>query len=401
MKKILPLLAVLFHLYAFSLHAYDFGLVFGQNADINVPSSNNSDISGALLPRFTMPLREKDSLYVSAAINYKTGPFVIIPELTRADVNFNLGNTDLLGSINLNAGRMFYSDPLGITADGLFDGAQVTFITPNGNIRAGNWYTGLLYRERAAITMTLDELKSSNKKVADDGFADAYFAPSRIFAALEYDPPTIAELFGLRTSIITQFDAGNENLHSQYLTAVLSFPWKSYIFDLGGCFELIEYNNEITPALEADIGLTYILPTELEKHLKLLWRFSSGTGKTIGAFLPITTVPQGEIVEAKLSGLSLLSLDFMGRLAKSLSANAALTYFIRNDLETYKYYPITGEASNGYFLGAELFGRLIWTISSEIRLNFGTGVFMPSLGNASPNAGVLWRTKLNLVLSIY
>jgi len=405
MKKTLLLLAVIFHLSVFSLNAFDFGLVFSQNADIDVPAfdfdKTDFDIYGSLLPRFTTLLGETGSLYISAAITYKVksddNAFSIIPEFTRTDVDFNLGN------INLNIGRMFYSDPLGITANGLFDGAQVSFITRNGNIRVGGWYTGLLYRDRAAITMTLKELKASYDKVDYDDFANTYFAPSRVLTALEYDHPSLAGFLDLKTSILAQFDAGDEKLNSQYLTAVLSVPVKTFIFDLGGCFELIENNDEMTPAFAADLGLTYVLPTKLEKHIKLSWRYSSGVSedKTIGAFLPVTTVSQGEIVEAKLSSLSLISLDFTGRMTNSLSANAAFMYFIRNDLGTYRYYPITDDTSDGHFLGAEIFGRLIWTITSGIRLNFGTGVFVPALGDAAPDADVLWRTKLNLVFSIF
>jgi hypothetical protein len=146
-----------------------------------------------------------------------------------------------------------------------------------------------------------------------------------------------------------------------------------------------------------------MLPAALEKHLRLSGRYSSGVSadETVGAFLPLTTVPQGEVAEAKLSGLSLLSLGFTGRLAKALSANAAFTYFIRNDLGTYRNYPAGGSGSGGYFLGAELFGRVAWVVSTGIRLDFGTGVFLPALGDANPGADVLWRAKLNAAFSIY
>jgi len=183
--------------------------------------------------------------------------------------------------------------------------------------------------------------------------------------ALEYDHPSLAEFVSLKTLILAQFDAGDEKLNSQYFTVNVSVPAKSLIFDLGGCFELIEYNDEVKPAFAADIGLTYILPTKLEKHITLSGRFSSGVSedKTTGAFLPITTVKQGEILEAKLSALSLLSLGFTGRLAQSLSAKAAFTYFLRNDLGTYRAYPVAGVNSEGFILGAEIFGRLMWTLN--------------------------------------
>jgi hypothetical protein len=401
MKKVFLFLAVFFHLNMLSLYAYDFGLVFNQDADINVPVSNpektGSDIQGALIPRFTALLGQTGDLYLSAAVHYRTDPMIIIPELLRADYAFNAGYADI------KIGRMFYSDPLGIIANGLFDGALASFITSAGNFHAGAWYTGLLYRKRAAITMTYNELQSSYNKVDYDDFVNTYFAPSRVLAALEFDHPSLAGIIGLKTSIIAQFDAGGENLNSQYFTAGFSIPVNSFIFDLGGCFELIQYDGKTSPALAGDFGITWILPTMLEKHLKFSGRYSSGVSEdeTIGAFLPLTTVPQGEIAEAKLSGLSLLALDFTGRLAKPLSANMAFTYFIRNDLGTYRYYPADFSGSQGYFLGAEIFGRLMLTISSGIRLNLVTGVFLPAFGDAAPNADILWRTKLNLVFSIY
>jgi len=401
MKKYSSALFAVFLFCSLSLNAVDFGLVFSQDAESNVPAFNfeesSVDISGVLFPRFSALLGEKGDLYISAAINYETDSFNIIPELTRTEISFNLGNT------NINVGRMFYSDPLGITAYGLFDGAQVSFITRGGNIRVGGWYTGFLYKKRAAIIMTPNELRSADTEVDYSDFTNTYFAPSRILAALEYDHPAIGGFIGLKTSIIGQFGLGDDKLNSQYFTGVISFLGKSLILDIGGCFELIEYNDKITPAYATNIGLTFILPTKFEKQIKLFGRYSSGVSEdeSIGAFLPLTTVPQGELVEAKLSALSLLSLDYTGRMAKSLSANMAFTYFIRTDLGTYAYYPVTGKDKEGFFLGAEIFGRLIWNISSGIRLNLGTGVFLPQLGDAAPDADMLWRAKLNLIFSIY
>ena len=401
MKKTLVLIAMSFYISVFSLYAVDFGLVFNQNAEIDVPAFNFENtgfkISGILLPRFTALIGETTDLYISAAISYEAGPFAVIPELTRTDIDFNLGYADI------KFGRMFYSDPLGIIANNLFDGAQLSIFTRGGNFRFGGWYTGCLYKKRAEITMTPDELKSSFVEVDYNDFSNTYFAPSRVLAALEYDHPSLAGFVSVKTSILAQFDTRDEKLNSQYLTAALSVSGKSVYFDLGGCFELIEYNDEIIPAFAADIGLTFILPTKLEQHITLSGRYSSGVSedKTIGAFLPLTTVEQGELLEAKLSGLSLLSLDFAGRLAESLSANMAFTYFIRNDLGTYRYYPVISGGSEGFFLGGEIFGRLIWNISTGIRLNFGTGVFLPMIGDAAPDAGILWRTKLNLTISIF
>jgi hypothetical protein len=400
-KKVLLPFAAFFILNALPLYAVDFGVVFNQDADISVPAfdfeKTSFDIQGALIPRFSALLGKTGDLYLSAAVNYYADPLAVIPELTRADFAFSAGLADV------RIGRMFYGDPLGIIADGLFDGARVSLVTSAGNFHAGAWYTGFLYRKRAEITMTDKELQSSYAKVDYGDFSNTYFAPPRILAALEYDHPSLAGFVGLKTSIIAQFDSCGGGLNSQYLTAAMSFPAKSFVFDLGGCFELIQYNGKTSPAFAGNFGITWLMPGTLEKHLTLSGRYSSGVSGdgSVCAFLPLTTVPQGEVVEAKLSALSLLSLDFTGRLAKPLSANMAFTYFIRNDLGTYRYYPATVSSSEGYFLGAELFGRLVWTISTGLRLNLGTGAFLPMLGDAAPGADVLWRAKLNLAVSIF
>jgi len=406
MKKVFILCAAFFYINIFSLNAFDFGVVINQDVNISVPGTNSEkndlDIQGIVIPRFTTPIGETGDLYVSLGVNYRANsqaanPFLVVPELTRTDFSFSLGYA------NISIGRMFYSDPLKLIADGLFDGARVSFITRSGNISAGCWYTGLLYKNRAVITMTDKELKSRYAAVDYSDFGNTYFAPSRFLFALEYDHPSLAGFLGLKTAMITQFDTSEERLHSQYFTAALSLPIKSFVFDLGGCFELIEHGDTVKPALAADFGVTWMLPTKLEKHLKLSGRISSGVSKdeSVGAFLPITTVPQGEIAEAKFSGLSLFSADFTGRLANAVSANGAFTYFIRNDLGTYRYYPVNGADSEGFFLGAELFGRVIWNITSDVRLNFGTGVFLPALGDAAPKAKTVWRAELNVVLSVY
>jgi hypothetical protein len=415
MKKYFSSLALcaVFFFCSLSINAVDFGLVFTQNADATVPEFNfkstGLNLSGVFQPRFTALFGDKGDLYVSAALNYEADPlsgatpwngidsFAIIPELTRTDFAYNFGFADL------KIGRMVYGDPLGFIANNLFDGAQVSFITGAGNIRVGGWYTGFLYKKRAAITMTENELESSYSEADYNDFTNSYFAPSRILAAIEYEHPSLAGFIGLNVSLMAQFDMGNDKLNSQYFTAALSVPGRFCILDLGGCLELIEYNNETIPAFAGDVGLTFILPSKLERHIKLSWRYSSGVSedKTYTAFLPITTVTQGEILEAKLSGLSLLCFDFTGRMSKSVSANMAFKYFLRTDMGTYRSYPVEKNASDGFFLGGEIYGRIIWNISTGVRLNIGTGAFLPSLGDVNPDKGIMWRTNLNLIISIY
>ncbi|GBU27980.1 hypothetical protein R84B8_01536 [Treponema sp. R8-4-B8] len=72
MKKILLMLAAILYLGAFSANAFDFGLVFNQNDEIEAPDFNfektSFDISGVLSTRFTTPLGKIASLYICPAI---------------------------------------------------------------------------------------------------------------------------------------------------------------------------------------------------------------------------------------------------------------------------------------------------------------------------------------------
>ena len=138
-------------------------------------------------------------------------------------------------------------------------------------------------------------------------------------------------------------------------------------------------------------------------QLSLLGRFSSGVIEDTGirAFNPLTTVPQGNILKPALSGLSMISLDYLARLHQTFSVNFSGACFVRSDLGTYMAYPVAGVSNENYFLGTELFGRLLWSPASDIQINMGGGLFLPSLGDVAPDADMLWRVEINLVLSLY
>jgi hypothetical protein len=95
-----------------------------------------------------------------------------------------------------------------------------------------------------------------------------------------------------------------------------------------------------------------------------------------------------------------ISLDYIIRPHRKFSAGISSSYFIRNDLKTYNLYPLTEENSGGYILGNEFFARLLWSPVSDIQVNLGGGIFLPSMGNAAPDAVNGWRVELNLILLV-
>ena len=132
-------------------------------------------------------------------------------------------------------------------------------------------------------------------------------------------------------------------------------------------------------------------------------RYSSGGDGDgmLTAFAPFTTQGQGNILGAKLSGLSVISLDYLARLHPALSASLASAYFIRNDSVSYSGYPTPDEGSDGSFLGNEFFARLLWGPVSDLQVSLGGGIFLPFMGNVAPKADNSWRVELSVIFSLF
>jgi len=395
MRKNIVLLLLCFLLSAF-VFAGDFGLVLDQNADYGGFEGDGSFTwSGILIPRFSAMIGNNSNIYVSAGLQAAYDEeWFFVPELLRTEFSMYSGMFDF------TIGRMQYSEPLGFIAEGLFDGASVSMTNDYGTFGLGAWYTGFLYKRRAKIAMTQEELLSYSKAFEYGDFANTYFAPGHLVGALGWEH--LGNAFKKKVSFLAQADlAGEELLHSQYLIGKLSFPFSVFSFDAGVSFELIQDRGDFGIAMAAELGVIYPLPIRLPGVVSFLARYSSGENGPFTAFEPVNTKAQGEILNAKLSGLSLLSLDCFVRPHKTFSCGITSTYFIRSDLETYLSYPVLKETNEGNFLGNEFFARFLWSPVSDIQANLGGGLFLPSMGNVSPDAGISWRVELNVIISLF
>jgi len=377
------------------LRAADFGLILDLTPGAgDYGAGGDFDFSGIIIPRFSVPIGDTGEIFISAGVkaDYQNESWSVIPELLRTEFSMRLND------LELKLGRTQYADPLGFIADGIFDGALVSLDTPEfGSFSLGALYTGLLSKNRIKITMTREEFESFYTETDYSNFADTYFAPRRLIVSLGWEHPGLWEIVMAKTALISQSDLGG-GLHSQYLAVNFTIPVRAFVFDLGGCLELIEDGRETGLGMAGKIGVSWYPPGRIEDRLSFTGRFSSGTTEdgVISAFLPITTASQGDVLKAKLSGLSMLSLDYLARLHKSFSAGVSLSAFIRGDLATYSNF-----GGEGYWLGDEFFGRLIWSPVSDVQINLGGGVFLPALGDVSPKSAPLWRVELNLILALY
>jgi len=383
------------------LAAVDFGLSLDQNADYGGFGNKGSfNYSGILIPRFSALIADFADIYVSLGLEVSySDELRFVPELLRTE--FSLYS----GILDLTAGRMRYSDPLGFIAEGLFDGALLSLTGDAGTFSIGAWYTGFLYKRRANIAMTSDEMQSYSASLEFNNFLDTYFAPRRLVWSLGWEH--LGGPVQARFSVLGQIDLSdgftlNRDglLHSQYIAGKISVPGNLFAFDLGVCLGLAQDGGEFGLSHAAQFGVSFMPPLPFPSRLSFLARNSSGVSEDglFTVFRPITTKTQGEILNARFSGLSLFSLDYIARVHRYFTFGITSTYFMRNDLGTFSSYPVSGE-SDGYFLGNEFFARLLWAPVSDIRLNLGGGIFLPSLGNVAPNEENAWRLELNLVIS--
>ncbi|MCL2043374.1 MAG: hypothetical protein FWG89_04460 [Treponema sp.] len=410
MKKFLLYLLLTVNCSLLIAFDYDFGVILDQNASLGgLGGSGSFEYSGILVPRFSTHFSDMGELYVSAGIQaeYLNDAGNIAPELLRTEMSLRFG------ALGIRAGRMAYSDPLGFIAAGLFDGAQVFYDTQAGIFNAGAWYTGLLYKKRANIAMTGAELKSYNAGLDWDD--NSYFAPSRMIAALGWEHPALREFMRVRAAVLGQFDL-NQNanlanldlsgyipLHSQYLAAKVTVPLGAFIFDLGGGLSLMQTDGTWEGvALAGEFGAAWHLTAPFDSRLSVTGRITSGVTEDTGIrnFIPIAADFQGNVLKARIPGLSVITLDYLARPLQTLAASLTSSFFIMSDLG-YTEYPANIEGNTNYFLGTEIFGRALWSPYSDLQLNLGAGAFIPALGNVAQDADVLWRLELGVIFSIY
>ena len=396
---------VLFFLPVMNVQAIDVGVVLDLSGSVDVYGTSTDQVyRGTVIPWFSTPLGSVGNLFFSlgGSTEYtnSTEKWAFVPELLRTDLKLTVSE-----SADLTLGRMFYADPLGFIVNGLFDGARVSVDAGEGVIGLGLWYTWFLYKKTAHITMTGDDLglygsEPEHKYFWKKEFWNNYFAPRRVIVAVDWSHPGIAELVRLNLGFIGQFDRTNNSpIDTQYIMAKAALPFQDFVFELGGAVGLILAYENSGVSFAGELGISWMPPSKIHDRLKLTGRFSSGQlNDSIVAFIPVTTVPQGNILRVKLSGVSVISLDYTTRLREDFSLSLINSYYILSDKITYQGLPYGRE---GFFLGNEMYAQAVWSPASDFQIRAGGGVFMPSLGNAEPNGAVIWRIELSAVMAVF
>jgi len=408
-SKCLAFLALLF-LAPVIAGAFDIGMAVDQTLARDgfgkKEENQKNDYQANILPWYSLLIGDSGDLHISAGLNlsYTDKEFLLIPELLRTEFSWRAGGS------RIKAGRIQYADPLGFIADGLFDGAQFQYDSPSiGTLGFGAWYTGFLYKKRANIMLSPKDTEHYYTPYSLSDFFKTYFAPSRLMFAANWEHPSLFESIQLKVGVLgqadlTEMDSKNQ-YNSQYFTAKLGLPGPGLLFEVGTGFELIEYNEKTNIAFAGETGLYWTLPTQIPNRLSFTARFAGGIvdDTPIAAFTPITAKSQGNILGTRLSGVSVLGLDYMIRLHRTFSAGLTASYFMRSDTKTFRSYPIEdiNTAVNRYILGPEFNARLIWSPLSDLRFTLGGGIFVPSLGDVAPKAENKWRIEIGAVIVLF
>jgi len=394
LKHQIFLLIILFQLPT-ALIAYDIGLAVNFNNGLNGHEKDDTSFGSRidLWPFFSTLIGDNGEVITSAGLTLGMNEnFYIVPELLRTEFSMRINNSVI------RIGRMFYSDPLSFAADGLFDGIQFLHNSKIGRFSIGAWYTGFLYKRNANITMTENDLASFHEPVNYNDFINTYFAPKRFIAAIEWEHLSVGEFMQLNTAIAGQYDLSGE-YHSQYLIVKAVIPSRSFIVEIGGSAGLSQ-GNQKDLGLAGMFGLYWTLPSSFLSRLSFTGKYASGgSDGFLGPYVPITTKYYANFLNYKFSGISIFTLDYSARFYHSFGCSVSASYFVRNDLGTVTGYPVNANSTE-FFLGPEVYLRLIWSPFSDLQFNLGGGAFFPHLGNTGQEEKVRWHAELSVTISL-
>ncbi|MFP3043748.1 hypothetical protein LQZ19_18205 [Treponema primitia] len=387
----------------------DFGLTLGAapeygNAGQNTDSSGDFSFTGYVSPWIFGTLREGLSYYVSGRVTLEyeddevTTP--LLGELERTELDWRP-----LPAVFVSAGRQYFADPAALIASGLFDGVNGSLTLGKTRLQAGVFYTGLLYKESAKIIMSAGDIAHYAKPL-DYGDTESYFASRRLLTAISGEFPDLTSRTSLTLSGLAQFDLNaydSDTVQSQYFLGQYSFtPVDVLTLNLAAAVGFTEAEGaDLRTGFSAQAGAGWEPPGSLRDLAELRIRWSSGAvNDTVGPFLPVSGISQGELFTPGVSALLSLKAAYTARLHEKVSATAQAVYFIRTDTETYADADIDPESSS-HLLGGEVYGSLIWAFDSTTRFTVGGGAFLPQLGGVfKTDAPVRWKASAGIIVSL-
>lgn len=403
MKRLFTLPALLLLSAAFCA-AWDFGLNFTEEFETSGGDDTILAWAQTAVPWFQTAPGENFSLYLSAdfILEYADGGVVDPGDawkpLFRPNRSFFLWKP--AAAFFVEAGRLWHQDPLGIIAEGLFDGARFTMNLGQHTLEASALYAGLQHKDAAKIIMTEGDLNDHLKD-------DAYLAPRRLLTSLFWQSRQAGLGSVLDAGGLAQFDlrdGGGEKLNSQYglgkFTVTLA---RVFDLSLGGVIGAKQQDSGNALSLAGNLSAAWALPGPLVDRLVLEGYVSSGSGDTgLAPFFPVSSVPAGDVFTPGQAGLATAAVRYQTASLNTLYLEIKGIYFWRTTTDIIPgVAAVPQEGGTGRKdLGAEMYLSAGWRPFSDLGFTLGGGIFLPSGPVKEAGMKTLWQVKAAAVLSL-
>jgi hypothetical protein len=280
---------------------------------------------------------------------------------------------------------------------------SAAFSAGESRFLAGAYYTGLLYKDTADIIMSGRDEKDYKELFSDGG---GYFASRRVVAALQWEKPAAGPRSSFSLGLLGQLDrnGGDDEYHSQYLSGRYGLRLSSVALEASAALGAGEdTDGNLSLFFTGSLGLDKRLSVSRDARLGIRGIYSSpDTGGRVSPFLPINSIPQGQVFSPAIGGISVIKGFCTLRPLRTLALGAECSWFIRTDTASFQDEREPGKLkSSGYFLGGEACATVNWTPAPDMSFSIGGGAFFPALGNAfESGAKTRWKASAGMILSL-
>jgi hypothetical protein len=385
------------------LFAADYGVAVSSQSVLRSEEGGEKGVvewTGRLLPWFSSPLGDNADMFLSGGLmlRLERGEWEALPDVGRFELALRP-----LPDLGLELGRFTFSEPLGFVLSGMFDGLSASWNLGGSRLRAGAFYTGLLYKKNGYIIMNGSDLANHYDR-------DKYFASRRLVFALDWRHPSFLDSRNqLDLALLAQTDLNDtaDELNTQYVLAQWSRPLGGgWYMRLGAALDIEQRDRDGDGGVDPGAGFAFSfapfwVPAKRPgDRLFFDARLSSGNWNgAIRSFKPISVEAQGRVLRTRFSGLSWVEMGYSALLHRNVEAEIAAAYFFRTDREIF-YDLDFYQDSDSPNLGGELHGELFWAPESFCKFNLGGGFFAPSpYGAYDVGAPLKWRVSTGFLFS--
>jgi hypothetical protein len=388
MKSHIFSLAALLAALSLPAAAFDFGLSLSNDSTYTSQGDWTWQQVDRALAWASVPAGASADLYLSALYEFK-GSWME----DSSDVDpwrIDAGRAELSGSVpaafgpasvfRYSLGRIETGDFSTLVLSGLSDGTRLEADFGNASAYLSGGYRGLLYKDDAYSLLSENDLEIS----ADD---DRYWAPARAFAGAGFRLSEFVPEHDIGLECLAQFDLSkaDEKVFTEYLEPYVRGRL-SYLlgWEAWGIVELGQDRGDEDDAFwSAAFGQKLVLSMPEKAGLRITEsaQWASGEQGSMRSFSPIRSATIDATSYFRFTDLLKLKLDAGLSPVRGLALDlGAAGYFRSSSYDPEGLMAFRSGAS--YFRGLEISAGASAKVTSDLSLNFSSGVLVPNTKTA-------------------